>query len=230
MSSSKCNFRRRGFTLLELTVALAMVAVLAVSLYASMKIAFRAKAAAELAVEPTRTAELAMDFIRNDLQNTLPPTGVLAQPFQGTNTGGTTGSDGDVTLFSTASAKNHPSANGEIKEIELTTDTPAGATQRCLVRKCLRNLTAQQPPDPDEEILVRGISAFNLRYFDGTTWNNQWDSTQENNELPAAVEVSLTLDRSTSPQDPKLIKYVRVFQLPCSNAAFDSQVNSGAAQ
>jgi prepilin-type N-terminal cleavage/methylation domain-containing protein len=226
-----------GFTLLELMVAMTMVAILAVSLFASMRIAFQSQASAEAAVASSRTADMAMEFIRSDLQNALPPHDPskytipyqkLAGTCEGTNSGGTTSSDGDIIFFSTADMKDHPSANGEVKEIELTTEVPTGTTQRCLVRKCCRNLTVNPLPVPDEEIICRNISGFNLRFFDGSNWNDVWDSTQLNNELPAAVEVTLIMDTSTDPKVKNLVKYVRIFQMACSNATYDSALDTGS--
>ena len=240
MPRTPSNFarRRHGFTLLELVLAMGMVAIIAVSMFASMKVAFGNQKSATEAVEPSRTADLAMEFIRQDLQNTLPPHDpqnyssqfqYLAGPFQGQNTGGTNGSDAELTFFSTADMKLHPSGNGDIKQIELTTDQPACATQKCLVRRCARNLTVeQQPPPYDEEILCRGIDSFTLRFYDGSNWNDSWDSTQMTpNEVPEAVEVTIVLDRTQPGQPKKLIRFVRIFQVPCSTATADLESSGG---
>lgn len=231
--------RRRAFTLIELVLAMAMVAVVSVSMFATLRVAFGNQKAAAEAVEPSRTADLAMEFIRDDLENALPPHDpqnytsqyqYLAGAFQGQNTGGASGSDADLIFFSTGSMRQHTSGNGEIKQIELTTDTPNGARQKCLVRKCARNLTVeQQPPPYDEEVLVRGVDSFTMRFYDGNNWNDTWDSTQMTpNELPAAVEVTITLDR-TPPGAParRLIRFTRVFQIACSTAITDASSESG---
>ena len=68
-----------------------------------------------------------------------------------------------------------------------------------LVRRVRRNLTAQNPPDVDEEIICRGVSSFKLEYFDGSQWQTTWDSTENtdannNNALPAAVRVTLEME------------------------------------
>ena len=65
--------RRSAFTLLELLVALAMVSILSVSLYQSLRIGFDAKSKAEAAVAPGRTSELAMELLRADIESTGPP-------------------------------------------------------------------------------------------------------------------------------------------------------------
>ena len=231
--------RRRGFTLIELVLALGAAAFLAASLYATLNVAFNAEAAATAAVEPSRTADLAMEFIRLDLQNAMPPHDpstytsefqYLAGAFQGQSNAGATGNDADLVFFSTAPMKEHPSANGEIKMIELTTATVDG--KKCLVRKCARNLTTEtQPPPNDQEVLCRGVDSFSLRYYDGTNWDDTWDSTQmQPNELPAAVQVILTLDRTPSGNrggQKNLIKFSRIFQLSTSTAEEDADITSG---
>src|SRR5947209_20324847 len=59
---------RSAFTLLELIVAMLMVSIMAASLFAGMRIAFRSQSSAEVAIEPVRTAAVAMEFLREDLQ------------------------------------------------------------------------------------------------------------------------------------------------------------------
>lgn len=238
LASYNLRTSRHGFTLIELMLALAAAAFLAGSLYATMKVAFNAQASATSAVEPARTADLAMEFIRDDLQNAMPPHDpstytsqfqYLAGAFQGQSSGGATGNDADLIFFSTASMKEHPSGNGEIKQIELTTDTING--KKCLVRKCARNLTTEtQPPPNDEEVLCRDVSSFTIQYCDGTNWDDTWDSTQMTpNELPVAVRVTITLDRTppNNKAQKRLLPFSRVFQLSASTAAQDADITSG---
>ena len=97
---------RRAFTLIELLIAMAMVGIVALSLFASLGIAFKNKAAAERSVEPSRTVSLAMDLICRDLESTLPPGGTIQNNWLGlsdstSSTSGTTGATG--TSSSTAS-------------------------------------------------------------------------------------------------------------------------------
>ena len=231
--------RAGAFTLIELVLAMMMVAALAGTLFLNLRAAYKAQDSAKDDLEPARTADLAMEFVRDDIQNALPASNPqnftsefqkLAGTFEGTNSGGITGADGDVTFFSTSDGKLHVDGNGETKEIELTTDQPAGAISKCLVRKCLRNLTNDPLQQPDEEILCRGVISVTFTFFDGSNWNETWDSTEENNEIPAAIQMTLVLDRPTSQGVPRQLKFVRTFQLPCSNVLFDTQVNGGTTQ
>ena len=50
--------------------------------------------------------------------------------------------------------------------------------------------------EPDEEaVICRNVRTFFVRYYDGQQMLETWDSTQLNNALPMAVEITLELDR-----------------------------------
>jgi hypothetical protein len=61
-----------------------------------------------------------------------------------------------------------------------------------LVRRVTRNVlsSVQQPAD---EVLCRNVQNFSVRYFDGTNWQTDWDSTALGDVLPYAVEVTLNI-------------------------------------
>jgi general secretion pathway protein J len=208
--------RRRAFTLLELIVAMMMVAILSMSLYASIRVAFKVQSSAEAAVVPAATAAIAMNIIRDDIENALPTNGDLANSFVGTDSQDDRGMPGDdLVFFTTADSPAHVNANGEIKNVELTVVIPTNSSDHALIRRVNRNLTAQVQANPDEEIICRHVMGFNLRYYDGTQWNDTWDSsTSTDNLLPTAVEV--TLDIQSAP-DAAPQRYVRVFPVSCSS-------------
>jgi len=89
-----------------------------------------------------------------------------------------------------------------------------------LVRKVIPNLLSPQAPNPDVEVICRGVGGFNLRYYDGTQWNDTWDSTQQQNVLPNAVEVTLTLDRPNGPivnaDGSHAFRFTHIIPMPCS--------------
>lgn len=214
-----------------------IIAMLTPVLYACLRSAYRAKASADTAVAPARDAELVFDWIRQDLGDALPPstsTGLIG-PYEGTNGTDNRGRDADdLQFYTTADSPQDAANNNEIKFDELTVMATPNGTDHVLVRKITRDIVTQPAPNPDVEVLCRGVGGFNLRYFDGTNWNDTWDSTVEDNTLPAAVEVTLTLDRpngnTANPDGTRSFRYVRVIPVPCSTAAFDSTVNTGGTQ
>ena len=91
----------RAFSLLELLVALSMATIIAGSLYSALRIGFRARATAEAAVEPVRTAELATALLRADFESAMPARGTLAGPFVGADSTGGAGLSADTVEFFT---------------------------------------------------------------------------------------------------------------------------------
>ncbi len=211
---------RQGFTLLEVLVATAMVSILSLSLYASLRTAFRARDSALNAVVPVRTAQVAVDLLKQDLESALPPTGVLAGPFIG-QFGGEVAGTSALEFHCAGSAAlvvhpNRPTRGPGIKRIELAVVQLPGSNTTALVRRVTHNLLAPTIDTPDEEVLCRGVRAFVLRYFDGLVWQETWDSTLVGDVLPIAIELNLELDRPDAGQSATpTYRISRVFTLPC---------------
>ena len=223
--------RHTGFTMLELLVAMAMMGALAVSLYGTLRVAFRARDSATSAVAPVRAAQIAVDLIRTDLESALPPkTGGLAGPFRaqfGIETPNAStiqfhcaaldpvrpnGTPGNVQAVNTY----NPFTAGGVRRVELSVAQLPDGTMG-LVRRTVHNLPlAVTEPLPQEEIICRGVRTFLLRYFDGLVWQDFWDSDQQLDAIPFAVEMMLELERpgATSRDDPTY-RVSRIFTLPC---------------
>jgi hypothetical protein len=84
------------------------------------------------------------------------------------------------------------------------------------------NLLAPVAPQPYEEVLCRSVRNFNLRYFDGTQWQDQWDSTTLGDTMPTAVEVHLEFDVHGDDGSVRPYSLTRVFAVPCAQAASGS--------
>ncbi|HWP40863.1 MAG TPA: GspJ family type II secretion system protein [Tepidisphaeraceae bacterium] len=183
-----------GFSLLELILAMGMVSILALSLYASMRITFKARDSAQSAVEPARATAVVSELIGRDLEGVLPPTGTLAGPFV-VISGGTVGAESDYMQFcaigSDGSWEDRAIPEG-IRRIELTVRTDLNPP--ALVRRVTRNLLASLAEDPEEEVLVRGVKSFAVRLYDGTSWSDEWDSTLIDNIAPVAVGIDLVIE------------------------------------
>src|SRR5206468_1087736 len=90
--------RRRGFTLMEVVLAMLLVSMLAYALYSALHIAIVARRSVVSAVAPTRAVMIAADLMRQDLESVMPPTGIYSGQFLGTHTPGP-GGDADSLLF-----------------------------------------------------------------------------------------------------------------------------------
>ena len=64
---------------------MAMVAILSMSLYASLHVAFKAQRAEAAVAAHARAVDIAMNMLRDDIENAMVPNGVLAGTFVGTD-------------------------------------------------------------------------------------------------------------------------------------------------
>jgi hypothetical protein len=63
-----------------------------------------------------------------------------------------------------------------------------------LIRAVTRNLLPiSQPTQPDEKhAILSGVQSLTFLYYDGTQWDQNWDTTQQTN-LPLAIKVQITM-------------------------------------
>jgi type II secretion system protein J len=219
--------RRKGFTLLELLLAMSLMLLLSLSLYRTMSVATNARRTSERAVLPVRSASAVAELMSQDLSSVLPPTGILAGPFAGQHqTGSTMGASADILDFFCVgedlppAQQTQPLAEG-IRHVELAMRTDVNPPQ--LVRRVTRNLLTTSQPDVEEEILARNVRSFGLRYFDGTTWTDSWDSTTADDSLPVVIE--MTLELAIDPQNESAPTYhvTRLIPLACAKPLADTE-------
>ena len=165
--------RNRAFTLIELILAIAITAILAATVYASLMIATTTRDKASSTIGKDRTLSLALELVRRDLQSVPPPTGEMAGGFLGEDD-----SQQDVISFTTANSFLPP--DGKLSDLinvslELAEDTDDSDTFM-LVRYITTNLLAPATTDPEEQILARGLTGWNVEYSDGSDWVDDWDS------------------------------------------------------
>ena len=216
----------RGFTLLELLVAMLLMSIVALMLAGSLRIAFKARESAEAAVAPARGADVATDILRVDLESALLPRGLFAGPFLGSDGTGAAGLDSDSLSFHAAVPAGDEAIDlarglpqGDIRRVELGLATLPDTNEVALVRRVKHNLVTQVETDQvHDEVLCRHVVGFALRYFDGLTWRDTWDSTQEENRLPQAVELTLDIQRPdpSGRAEPQTVRQTRVIRLPCA--------------
>jgi len=209
--------------MLELLLAVTIMAMLALSLYTSMRVGLRARRTATEAVQPVRASTVAMDMICRDLESVMPPTGTLAGPFLGMRQLGSAG-NADYLEFcclgSEGDEPRHPLYEG-IRHVVLT--LRSDVTPPVLVREVTRNLLARAQTEPEEEILCRNVRSLTFQYFDGTTWLEEWDSTALGDVLPFAVQIVLEMqdgERSILEQTPSRV--VRIVPLACAKLSTTS--------
>jgi type II secretion system protein J len=220
---------RYAFTFLELLVAMTLMNILAVSLYASLYIGFKARRSSRTAIQPVRAAQIAIEFIKEDITAALPPTGILAGEFLGHNDKTGDGYDCDSLMFySSSNAAELQQGGCDVRKVELVFIPSSEPERSVLVRRTTTNLLSPKTVQPFEEILCRRVVSFNVGYFDGYSWWDEWDSVLQNNTLPRAIGVSLEIRREEKNEQGEYENYQLSysFVVPCSNISSSDGVTS----
>lgn len=217
--------RGGGFSLLELIIAMGMASMLALAMYTAMRVTMKARDSAAAAVDPVRAASVAMDMIQADFESVPSPppsdasTNVLGGPFYGTHQAAGEG-DSDTIEFCTLGAdpiEDDPQTAAPLSEgvrrVELYV-TGGNVGSSALVRRVTRNLLPASEAPYEEEILCLNVRSFSLRYYDGITWQEEWDSTLYDDSLPAAVAITLELSEANSDKPGQRI--TRIVPLACA--------------
>jgi prepilin-type N-terminal cleavage/methylation domain-containing protein len=202
------NFRR-GFTLLELILALGLSVIIATVLTTAVYTAYHAKRSIYNTLDVVRAGEPS-EILAQELTNALPPTPPPASAVS--NVAGLAPSAiqpdynliigsfyGDSQSLSFSTSGSEPKRGGadirtDVRFVEYLLVAQDDGTQS-LVRRVTTNVleptTTDQTP-PDEPVCTKVLN-FTLSYFDGTSWYDTWDSTTQNNALPLAVQYTLEL-------------------------------------
>lgn len=210
-----------AFTLLELLVAMALMTIIASSLYVSLSIGFKAKESSETATDLSRSGQITMEILKQEIMAALPPNGLLAGQFNGLDETDDEGRDADTLKFYSV---NHNPGDDEtasdIRKIELALIIPEDSEEQTLVRSITTNLLPPQTPDPVEETICRDVRALNLRYFDGYEWQDEWDSIDNGDSLPQAVEITIELGEKSDSEmeDEDVFSLTHSFVMPCRSS------------
>ena len=227
-SLTACRPCRSGFTLLELLIAITLMAVITGALYSSLYVAFKAERSAQGALQPARSAALALQLLQQDFDAALPPNGILAGAFEGTAGTGIAGS-AVLTFYSGANVPRDGETGGNIRQVSLCVQTLPDDPQPVLVRQVTANLLASADPVIRTQVLCRRIKAFNLSYFDGSLWQDNWDSTGVGNVLPLAIQVTLqfALDAPSAGAPAPAYQITRIYRIPCGRPVTAQTAGNG---
>ena len=211
---------RKAFTLLELLVAMTLMVVVAACLYSSLYTGFRAKRSAGSAVEPGIAAANAIEILKQDISGALPPSGILAGSFLGMDSRDGQGSNSDSMIFYTThfhTADDKPYGGIAMIELALVEDSDSENDNYRLIRYVTTNLLSPRALEADEQVLCRNVRSLNIRYFDGFSWLDEWDSTAYEDVLPQAVEIDLQVEYKARElaRQAQLRRLIQSFMLPC---------------
>lgn len=253
MRTSFISYSRRGLTLIEVMVSLALLAGIGTVVYSALGMSFIARDAFE-ADDGIRTAgQAAMTRITRELQLAW-----LTDNFMAINTYRTVfvGEDADPVDKIWFSSLSHHRIYRDARECDQTEitlwaeDDPTEQGDYVLLHR--ESPRVDHEPDEDGEILplVYGVKRFDLKYLDPSTneWVNEWNSVEGGapgtigtggvvagsagsgaGTLPRAVRVILVLE-GPDPEDPdktREVPFVTTVMLEYSNSIQMSALATG---
>jgi len=218
----KSRGSQRGLTLVEVLVALAVLAMIGVLLYGAFDSLSHGKKAESVRGDRARQGRQAMLRMTREIQSAFlsmhNPSNVSLQTrvvaFVGQNSQPFDRLDFQAFAHRRIEANSHESDQAEVGYFAASDPDVDGKTD--LVRR------EQTPPDMDAKkggvvnVLCEDIEAFDVRYLDPQTqqWVETWDTTQalgQQNRLPLAIRITLTLKHVPAGVEPT---YTTKFMMP----------------
>ena len=199
--------RQRGFTLLELLLAVLVFSIVLGAIHVVFFSAFKLRNKTADAIERSLPVQQTLAIIKRDLANLVPPGGTLSGALQSTPTlsagGGTSGSMNHQSGPQFYTAVGIVDDHGPWSEIERVSFILAPATNNTsgmdLYRSVARNLLPLLQDQTEDQFLMSGVESIAFQFYDGNAWKDTWDSTQADtttgltNNLPRAIKMDLQL-------------------------------------
>jgi len=191
-----------GFTLLEVLIAVAIMAGIMTVIYASFATASRNIEQAEAKRDATDLARTLLTKLSNDITNAYFSPTMTETFFYGRKSAAEQDEFRfDAIAFTTLTNWRRPnSKETELWEVGYLFDETPEKNGRALLRKEKRELSRDSPPLEGgvDFMLTDRVKSLRLRYFNGLVWTEDWDNrSQRSLLLPKAVEITLVLDEGS---------------------------------
>ena len=193
MHSARRGAAQRGFTLLELIIALVLMALLSGVLFGSVKLAGRSTNSGESKVQAAATMRLAQEFLRANLedQHPLRMRKIVETPllFAGA---------GDELRYASELPPRVAGGGIWFYRLALRTDD---ARSPLVLERMIPDLAADSRPEftnADRSVLAEGIASLKLGYYGrdpdaapgvAPSWRDQWADSQR---LPLMIRIDVT--------------------------------------
>ena len=206
---SKPFASNRGFTLLELLIATAVGAVVLLVIQTTYFGALRLHNTTHDRIEEDLELQRALVIIRRDLAGLMLPGSTLAGHLQTENFSSfSTESFGERVgpdLYTNAGRVDGWNPFSDVQRVTYYLSTPTGtaggnSNAKTLLRVVERNLLpVQETESGDDQVLLEGVEAATMSFYDGTGWIDTWDS-EATSTLPRAIKLSIALAANVAGQ------------------------------
>ncbi len=213
-------FCSRGFTLLEVLVASAILSLVLAALYSVFSHTLASKRLAEERADRSRSARIVLLRMGEDLQASLPFTRGNSR-FSGKTRRANAFPEGELSFVSFAhtpvSSAGRESDLNEVGYALLSDPELVGSYH--LVRRVnldpgVADPAADRGPNREEYPLLSRIRGLRFRFFDGRAWREEWGQDDTRDKLPRAVEATLYMQNSQE----EVAEFSTVIDLPLATA------------
>lgn len=194
--SLRVLYNEKGFTLLELLLALSIMSALFVGLYATFFSITKSRTRIEETIENTRQIRRFMDVMATEVRSSFYRSESKRTLFEGVfaERRGRAKSKVSFTWFSYPLASSARRPASELMAVSYYlefVDAPGTPDREGILYKTRWN------PYEDEESgyraeVMENVESFLLSYFTGKEWVKSWDASKEN-KLPKAIKIELAL-------------------------------------
>lgn len=214
--------RSRGFTLLELLIAVAIFALIGAMAYGGLDQVMRQKSATEAQAKRLSDLQKAYRVMQRDLEQVV--NREIRNEF-GDSVDALVGGSGFAGVEFSRTGRANPAGflRSQIQRVSYLPD------QDQLLRRTWRVLDRAQDSLPDEQVLVEKMQRFTMRFLDETDeWKERWPPQPAFGEddrtgtLPRAVEVQIEIE------DFGLLSWIFVLPEPFVAGARPTADDSGA--
>lgn len=219
---------RRGFTLIELVVAITVLAFVTMLLYGAFSTLKSSRDGLARIQDRYREGRIAMARITRDLQSAYISQHVPISPalvVQKTAFVGKVGMPGhriDFNAFSNIQRDRSAHVSDQIEVSYYMADNPEQPGTNDLLRRTSEYPDLEPGKGGRVDVLASDVDLFELEYLDATTglWTENWDTTQaigQANRLPLQVRIRLVMrqgKRSGSDQGRGTLKFQTTVTVP----------------
>ena len=194
----------RGFTLIELIVAMAVFSVMATMAYSGLQSVLDARERTQQFAQRLAALQTAFFWLGKDIEQALPrgvrdQYGERVKALQAEQTA-------EYSLELTHAGWSNPFAS-EKRQRSLLQRVAYGVHEKKLMRKYWFDLDREHNSATFETVLLEGVSTLEMRYVDSSfQWQTQWPPLGSKDVMPLAIEVSVDIDG--------LGKISRLFRVP----------------
>lgn len=204
--SSRNHAAQRGFTLIEILVSISIVAITLATVYGVFSSVSSAKDRLDRDSETYHKARVIYDRFGRELHGAY-----LSSSNKDTILKGEKDTLDNVSFeLSTTAASPLSSAGTGFALVSYTVseDAEADDGSKVLLRTERPLLSENDPERLRSMRLAPGIEYFNMRFYDGSAWQDSWDSSS--NGLPEIVEIELRIKDAKGQEIP----FLSAFRLP----------------